>query len=159
MPQLDLSTWISQIFWLIITFTAMYVVMSTLILPRMTSILERREQKISGDLKRAEELRADAQNIIEEYTEHLKSAREEAHVIIADATTKVTEEQDIRIAEFREKTRKITELSINAVLEAKKDALQEVDAMAVQVAGDVLDKVVGVKVNDDKLKSALKLVK
>ena len=155
MPQLDLNTWASQIFWLIIAFTAMYVLMSTLVLPRMSSIVQRREQKISGDLKRAEELRHEAQNILEEYTESLQEARAEALSIIAEATVKINEEQNARIADFKEKTRKTTEASVAAVLKSKEDAMKEVDVMSVEIASDVLKKVAGIEASDADLKSAL----
>ena len=159
MPQLDLSTWASQIFWLIIAFTAMYVIMSTLVLPRMSSIVQRREQKISGDLKRAEELRMEALSILEEYTENLDAARALALSIITEATAKINEEQAARIMEFKEKTQKKTEASINAINQSKQDALAEVDVMAMEIASSILVKVTGVKATENSLKSAIKLVK
>ena len=159
MPQLDLSTWASQIFWLIISFTAMYVITSTLILPRMSSIVQRREQKISGDLKRAEELRVEALSILEEYTESLNTSRAFALAIITEATAKINEEQTARIAEFKEKTRKTTEESINAINQSKQEALAEVNVMAVEIASSILAKVAGVENTEKSLKSAIKLVK
>ena len=159
MPQLDLSTWASQIFWLIIAFTAMYVIMSTLVLPRMSSIVQRREQKISGDLKRAEELRTEALSILEEYTESLNKARASALAIITEATAKINEEQTTRITEFKENERKTTEGSVNAINQSKQDALAEVDGMAIKIASSILVKVAGVNATENYLKSAIKLVK
>ena len=46
MPQLNPEFWVSQIFWLIITFGVLYVVLSKLILPKISANLETRKSQI-----------------------------------------------------------------------------------------------------------------
>ena len=60
MPQLDISTFVPQIFWLAVSFAVLYVLMSRVALPRMTAILEMRAGRIEGDLKEARRLKAEA---------------------------------------------------------------------------------------------------
>ncbi len=66
MPQLDLATYPSQLFWLTIFFCALYIFVKTYIAPRIESLISIRNDKIEKDLNLAtkakgqtEELRAD----------------------------------------------------------------------------------------------------
>ena len=47
MPQLNPEFWISQIFWLTLTFGILYLVLSKLILPKISANLEARKSQIS----------------------------------------------------------------------------------------------------------------
>ncbi|MDA0332531.1 MAG: hypothetical protein O3C30_05120, partial [Proteobacteria bacterium] len=42
LPQLDISTWPSQLFWLVVLFTAGYTLMAKFVTPRIGSVLEER---------------------------------------------------------------------------------------------------------------------
>ena len=48
MPQLDVTTWPSQLFWLAITFLALYIVISRIAIPRTGGVIEKRKATISG---------------------------------------------------------------------------------------------------------------
>jgi len=56
MPQLDFTTYSSQIFWFIICFSALLTIASKIILPRITQIIKNRQDLIDADVKRSQEL-------------------------------------------------------------------------------------------------------
>ena len=56
MPQLDPEFWISQIFWLVLTFGVLYIVLSKLILPKISANLELRKSQIQENIEAAEKL-------------------------------------------------------------------------------------------------------
>jgi F-type H+-transporting ATPase subunit b len=56
MPQLDISTYIPQIFWFLICFAVLYTFVACIILPRITNILKERKRVIDADLTSAHEL-------------------------------------------------------------------------------------------------------
>ena len=60
MPQLDSSTYVGQIFWLLLTFVPLYLILWKVALPRIASVLEQRQEKIEDDLVRAEKLKVEA---------------------------------------------------------------------------------------------------
>ena len=64
MPQFDPTYFAPQLVWLAITFLALYLLMSRLILPRITGILSQREDRIEGNLKRAETLKEEAAQVL-----------------------------------------------------------------------------------------------
>jgi len=51
MPQLNPEFWISQIFWLTLTFGILYLVLSKLILPKISANLESRKSQILENIK------------------------------------------------------------------------------------------------------------
>ena len=50
MPQLNPEFWISQIFWLTLTFGILYIVLSKLILPKISANLELRKSQIQDNI-------------------------------------------------------------------------------------------------------------
>ena len=60
MPQLNPEFWISQIFWLTLTFGIMYFVLSKLILPKISNNLETRKSQILENIEAAEKQREDS---------------------------------------------------------------------------------------------------
>ena len=56
-PPFDATTYSSQILWLAITFGAFYWIMKNVAVPRISGILEDREDRIAGDLSEANRLK------------------------------------------------------------------------------------------------------
>jgi F-type H+-transporting ATPase subunit b len=68
-----------------IAFAVLFVFMSKWVVPQINKALEQRRQKIQGDLEKAEQDRAEADKLLNEYREKLSGAREEANRIIEEA--------------------------------------------------------------------------
>ena len=67
LPQLDINTWPSQLFWLVVVFTAGYIVMAKFVTPRIGSVLEERRSKLEEDFLKARSASEDAHRIRAEY--------------------------------------------------------------------------------------------
>ena len=63
MPQFNAKSFNSQLFWMIITFTALYFIISYFILPRIRENIRLRKNKIANDLERAENIKAEVEKI------------------------------------------------------------------------------------------------
>ena len=159
MPQLEFSTWISQIFWLIVVFVMMYTLMSIFVVPRMQSIFARRKQKIAGDLKRAEELKIEAESILNDYNEQLQVTKQETEEIILNAKNNALKIHDEKIAEFNEENIALTEIAIENIKKSKQEAMDNIDKIVSDIATDSLDKIIGVKVSKKEIEKTIKLVK
>ena len=101
LPQLDISTWPSQLFWLVVLFTAGYILMAKFVTPRIGSVLEERRAKLDEDLGKARSASEDAVRMRTEYEASLDAARTTAAEIAKQAaaeTTKQAEASDTKIA-------------------------------------------------------------
>ena len=85
MPQLNTEFWISQIFWLIITFGVLYVVLSKLLLPKISSNLESRKSQIQDNIEAAEKQRESSEAKLKEFDEILLKSKLEAKNIYKEA--------------------------------------------------------------------------
>ena len=78
MPQLNPEFWVSQIFWLTITFGILYVVLSKLILPKISANLESRKSQISDNIEAASKQREESDTKLKEYDEIISKSKTEA---------------------------------------------------------------------------------
>ena len=67
MPQLDPEFWISQIFWLVLTFGVLYIVLSKLILPKISANLELRKSQVQENIEAAEKQRESSEAKLKEF--------------------------------------------------------------------------------------------
>ena len=98
MPQLDLSTFPNQIFWLVVTLVVIYFVLSKIALPRIGGALAERAQTITDDLTTAEELKQKAVEAEAAYDKALAEARSEAQKIAAETRAEVQAQLDAELA-------------------------------------------------------------
>ncbi len=151
MPQFDVTSFPSQIFWLVVTFVVLYFVMSKLVLPRVGTVLQDRQEKIAEDLDRAAQLRKDAEEITATYEAALADARAKAQVLyretsdaLAAGATKRQQEAGAAIAA------RIAEAE-QRIGAARTEAMAQIKTVATDVAGAAIAKVAGVNVDSGRL--------
>lgn len=83
LPQFDSSTFASQLFWLAVTFTALYIVCARIFLPRLSGVIEGRRSRIANDFDKAAEDRAKAESAEKALRKALADARARAGQIAA----------------------------------------------------------------------------
>ena len=86
MPQLNPEFFVSQLFWLVVTFSFLLVFLWRISLPRIGNVLEKRERKINEDLTAAKELQSEAENIQDKIEQQLKQARSDALELIKSSS-------------------------------------------------------------------------
>ena len=82
MPQLEITTYPSQIFWLVVSFLILYLIMSRIIIPRISSVIKNRETEIKNNIHVSEQMYKDTEIINNEYEETKKKIENEARGII-----------------------------------------------------------------------------
>lgn len=98
MPQLDPSTFDNQIFWLLVSLAAIFLILTRIALPRISATLAMRNGTISSDLAAAETLRAQAKEAQAAYDKALADARAEANRIGAETRAQIQAELDEELA-------------------------------------------------------------
>ena len=79
MPQLDLSTYASQAFWMILSFSVLWILLSVFVTPKITDILEQRKRKMDDYIRKAEKLNQQAKLSLEKYEKALNDAKIKAN--------------------------------------------------------------------------------
>lgn len=143
MPQFDTAFFAPQIVWLVITFFALYLLMSKLILPRVTGILSQREDRIDGNLQRAEALKEEAAQVLAAYQKAIADARAQAQAALAKAAADIAAETAHREAEFAKKMADQTAAAEASIRTAKTQALADVRGIAGEVAALMARKLTG----------------
>lgn len=146
LPQLNIETFPSQIFWLLVTLVILYYLLSKIALPRIASVLEERADTIADDLDKADEFKRKAQEAEAAYEQALADARSKAMGIAAETRdaiqTQVNEAMAKADAEIAARTAE-GEKRIGEIRESAKIAVQEVaEETSVAVVEAVLPDVV-----------------
>ena len=92
MPQLNPEFWISQIFWLTLTFGILYVALAKLILPKISANLELRKSQIQENIEAAEKQRESSEAKLKEYDNIVFKSKLEAQNILKAAREKLIQE-------------------------------------------------------------------
>ena len=78
LPQLNFETYPSLIFWSLLSLITLYLLMSRLVTPKVSEILNHREQNIQNNLLKAKSLKEEADVIVEKIKLEQDNARNEA---------------------------------------------------------------------------------
>lgn len=155
LPQLDPSHFVPQLFWLALTFGALYVILSTFALPAVGEVLEERRQRIKRDLDEAERMKGETEKALSAYEQALAEARAKGTQIARDARTSLAADMDReRLAADTKAGAHLADAE-KRITAMKERALSEVDAIAADTAGAIVDALAGAKVSADEVKAAL----
>lgn len=144
MPQLEqIHTFVSQVFWLAITFCILYLVLWRAALPRLAQILQTRQEKIDGDLARAEALKKEAEATIARYEASMVKARGEAQSILRSATERFAADATRRHEELTRKLAAESDAAEARIAAARGEAVANLRTVAAEVAQAAVVKLLG----------------
>ena len=151
MPQLNPEFWISQIFWLTLTFGILYVVLSKLILPKISNNLESRKSQILENIEAAEKQREDSEAKLEEYEEIVSKSKIEAKNIFSQSREKVLKDisakREVLDKQIDEEISK-AEQEINTLREG---APAKINMIAIETSSELIKKLIGAEVNNSSI--------
>ena len=151
MPQLNPEFWFSQIFWLIITFGFMFVVLSKLVLPKISENLETRKAQILENIEAAEKQREESDNKLKEYEKLILNSKNEAKDFFNKAREEILKDIDIK----RENLEKEINEEINKVekeiLDLKNKSPEKIRKIAIDASSDIVKQLIGVEVNNSSI--------
>ena len=140
MPQFNAKSFNSQLFWLIITFTALYITITYFILPRIRENIRLRKNKIANDLERAENLKAEIENMISQSNIKLEEAKNQAKKMIKDSVLRSNKEYNNQIDNVK---KQIASMQIKAeknITEYKKSLEKDIEKSIISLCVVMLNK-------------------
>ena len=155
LPQLDFSTWPTQIFWLIISFSLAFVLMQRVVTPRIASVLEERHTRLDDDMQMARQATDEAENLRVAFEKKLAEARTEAsdrtRATVAEAQA---EAEKKNTAAAKRITTRLDKAEAR-IREARDAAMKALGDVATQGAIDAAATLAGIKVTKTDAKKAV----
>lgn len=146
MPQLDMSTWPPQLFWLAVTFLALYFVISRVAIPRTGGVIALRKSTIDGDLAKAKNLKDETENAVRSYEAALADAKAKAQAINLENRNKLNAEIEAERAKLDAALGSKIATAEKKVAASRDKALEDISAMAADIASDIVQQLTGSKI-------------
>ncbi len=154
-PQLDLSTYPSQVFWIVASFILLYALMSLVALPRVGRVIENRRAKKTGDLMRAKSAQEESVALDHSAKLVLDAAHE-------NARAQLSAEEQALAAKIAAEEKKLADDTLRRVAQAeeriaraRQEALNALSDIAADAAADMAHKVAGLHVAKADAKQAV----
>ena len=151
MPQLNPEFWISQIFWLTLIFGSLYLLLSKLILPKISNNLEIRKSKIAENIEAAEMQREKSEQKLKDYEKIINNAKNEAKIIFNQAREKILRDinnkKDSLEKEIDEEIKKVEK----EITDLKNKSSEKINKIAIEASSDLIKQVIGADVNNSNI--------
>ena len=156
MPQFNAKSFPSQLFWLVITFSALYIVVTWVLLPRIRENIRLRKNKVSNNLERSEAIKNDIEKMIKEYDLKINEAKENVSSMIKKSVLKSADEFNNQV-NIVKKQIEIKQKEAESNLSKYKNKIEEntIDASA-SVAVQLINKIISKKITTEDIKPLFK---
>jgi len=151
MPQLNSEFWISQIFWLTITFGILYVVLSKLILPKISANLEIRKSQILENIEAAEKQREESEIKIAEYEKAVQNSKDEAKNYFKQAREKLLKDINLKKNSLEKELNEEIQNAETEIKELRDRAPEKINKIAAETSADLLQQLIGAEVNNSSI--------
>ena len=151
MPQLNPEFWISQIFWLTLTFGILYVVLSKLILPKISANLELRKSQIQENIEVAEKKRESSESKLKEYDEIVLKSKLDAKNIFKDIRDKTLKDINSKKETLNNQIDQEIKKAEQEIDELKKNAPEKINKIAIETSSELVKKLIGAELNNSSI--------
>ena len=153
MPQLNPEFWISQIVWLILTFGALYIVLSKVILPKISDNLESRRSQILENIEIAEKQREESEEKVKEFEKIILNSKLEAKNLFNEARQKVLEDIDKKRSELEKSIEAEIVSAEKEIQSLNSNSLENIKKIATDTSGDLISQLIGQEVDKNTISS------
>jgi len=155
MPQLDPTYWPSQVFWLIVVFTVLYISIEKFYLPKIKNNLDDRENKIKEDLDSASKFKDLSELKLKEYEKILEDSKKEVIKIHLESKNQldktIQEKKDVMDKEIETEITK-AQKEIN---DLKKNSILDIQNISKDLASSIIENISGDKLNESSIKATV----
>tara|TARA_Y100000590_G_scaffold330103_1_gene374919 strand:+ start:179 stop:676 length:498 start_codon:yes stop_codon:yes gene_type:complete len=160
MPQLEQTEFfISQLFWLVLTFSFLLIFLWRISLPRISSVLEKRENKINNDIESAKQQQTEAEEIEKIIEKELITSRNEGSDLIKSSTNSIQETISNEIKEYENKLNKKIDDTSSDIENDKKEIINQIDNQIYEITKMLFSKLSLLNVEDQEIKDSILSIK
>ncbi len=147
MPQLNPEFWAAQIFWLILTFSSLYLIIWKVFLPKITLSLENRKSRVVNDLDEAQKLKENAEKKLNEYNKIIEESKKEAKKIIEDNKKKLDRDIKNKKHKFNDEIEKELMAAEKEIKDLKKSSISSINNIAAETSAEIIKQIINIEVN------------
>ena len=155
MPQFDPTSFTPQLFWLAVTFGVLFFAMWRFALPRLSNIMEARQQRIDADLDKAASVKEEADQVLAAYERAQAEARDQAAAVIKQAGDRMAAEGAARHEACKAGLAERTRAAERRIAVAKDEALANIKTVAAEAARAATAKLIGVEAPLEQVRDAV----
>jgi len=156
MPQLKPEFWISQVFWLILIFSTLYLIIWKIFLPKISYSIENRKSRIVNDLDEAQKLKERAEGKLEEYNEIIEKSKKDAKKIIEDSKKRLDEDIKNKKQKFNYEIEKELLGAEKEIKDLKKNSILNIGNIASETSIEIMTQVIKTEVNKSNVSAIVK---
>jgi len=154
-PQLNPEFFVSQLFWLVVTFSFLFIFLWKVSLPRISSVLEKRENKINNDIKTAKQLQIEAEKIQDQIEQKLHDSKEQNIKLIKISTVDLQNKASEELLKLDNDLNKKIEKSAKVIENNKKESLKQIHGQIHEITKLTLSKLSSIQINDQEIKDSV----
>ena len=158
MPQLNPEFFLSQVFWLVITFSFLLIFLWKVSLPRISSVLEKRESKINDDIQTAKKLQTEAEKIQTEISQQLFTVREQVAKLIKEKTNNFNSNVSTQLKAIDNELLKQINESTKTIEKNKNNALENIKTQIHEITKLILSKLTSIDVSDKEINDTIQTI-
>lgn len=155
LPQLDTSSFAGQLFWLVVSFIALYLVISRVAVPKISGVLADRHAKIKGDLDEAAAAKRASEAALANYEKALADARAKAMKMSGELRNKVQAESNAKNDVAAKQLAADTKKAEARIAEMRAGAMSKLGTIARDTAAEIINKLTGETATGSELDAAI----
>ena len=151
MPQLNPEFWVSQIFWLVLTFGLLYIILSKLILPKISNNLESRKSQILENIETAEKQREESEKKLKEFEKIILESKLEAKNYFNEARQKILEDISIKKNSLDKDIDGEITAAEQEIKKLKTDSSEKIKNIAIETSSELIKQLIGEEANNSSV--------
>ena len=151
MPQLNPEFWVSQVFWLILTFGFLFIILSKFILPKISNNLELRKSQILENIEKAEKQKIESDNKIKEYETLINNSKSEARNYFNEARKKIIQDINKKREKIEDEINQEMQNAEKEIIELKKSSPEKINRIATETSVHLIKQLIGEEINNSSI--------
>lgn len=158
MPQLDSTWYISQLFWLVVSFIAMFIVIWKFIMPLCKATVDYRQSILDTNLKNAEDFKSKAETYSNEYDKCVEDLNKKTQETFAKMMEDVNLSQKKLEEDYKKEFDKVIFENSQKIEVIKKEASENIKSIAETLTKQIISSIENLSVNDNEIQDRINAV-
>ena len=159
MPQLNPEFFISQLFWLFVFFSFLFIFLWRISLPRIATVLEKRQNLINDNLAVAKELQEKAQSIEKDINSEISKAKQSNNDQIKDTILTLQNEMTSKLKSLDTELEDKIARSEKEIIKNRDEEVKNINSEIINITKITVAKISDLKLSDSVVEQAVKSFK